>query len=45
MHCLKKHSFDIIGLGIKEENVLYSCDISGDVIEWDIKDGKLLKVV
>ncbi|XP_046645144.1 WD repeat-containing protein 75-like [Daphnia pulicaria] len=36
-------SFDIIGLGIKEENILYLCDTSGDVIEWDIKDGKLLK--
>ncbi|XP_046642044.1 WD repeat-containing protein 75-like [Daphnia pulicaria] len=43
VHCLKKHSFDIIGLGIKEENILYLCDTSGDVIEWDIKDGKLLK--
>ncbi|EFX78840.1 hypothetical protein DAPPUDRAFT_305112 [Daphnia pulex] len=43
VHCLKNHSFDIIGLAIKEENVLYSCDTSGEVIEWDINDGKLLK--
>ena len=45
MHCLKNHTFDVIGLAIKEKNVLYSCDTSGEVIEWDINDGNLLKVV
>jgi len=45
VYCLKNHSVDVIGLAIKEENVLFSCDTSGEIVEWDINTGNILKVV
>lgn len=44
VHSLKQHSVDVIGLAIKDKNVLYSCDASGEVIEWNISTGNMLKV-
>ena len=44
VHSLKEHNVEVVGLAIKEKNVLYSCDASGEVIEWDINKGDLLKV-
>nr|CAH0107433.1 unnamed protein product [Daphnia galeata] len=41
VHSLKEHNVEVVGLAIKEKNVLYSCDASGEVIEWDINNGDL----
>lgn len=44
VHSLKEHNFQVIGVAIKDDDVLYSCDSSGAVIEWDFKTGKMLQV-
>ena len=44
VHFLKEHKSQIIGLAIKNDDILYSCDSSGSVIEWDFKTGTMLEV-
>ncbi len=41
---LKLHNTDIIGISMKNENILVACDNMGRVMEWDVRTGKKLPV-
>ncbi|KAI9554716.1 hypothetical protein GHT06_019992 [Daphnia sinensis] len=43
VHSLKEHTVDVIGLAIKDDNILLSCDASGETIEWNINNGTMIK--
>lgn len=45
LHCLKKHKSNVIGLAINNDGFLYSCDSTGEVILWEIANGKMEKVL
>ena len=45
IHSLRKHRSAIVGIAVKDEDTLFSCDKSGKVFEWDIKTGEFLKVI
>lgn len=44
IHSLKRHAHHVVGLGIKDDNTLYSCDSSGKIIEWNVQSAEMLNV-